>query len=176
MILIKSNDQFFLKNITNLFDQIRFNYTTNQNHNYFFEIEIILLNKEIKIINQNDWRVIKQPFSHDYFMNQIREFLYDMIYPFKYFDYKPISQVLSLKGSVCILGAIHNKIISNLLLNLNHGVNKVQLYKEIWPFDKEIFMNKLDTHITNLKNKISNDLDIEINISSMSGNLKLVTN
>ena len=40
----------------------------------------------------------------------------------------------------------------NLLLSSEEGMRKIDLIQIIWPNDKEIFYNKLDTHLTNLKN------------------------
>ena len=72
------------------------------------------------------------------------------------------------------MGSIHNSIISSLLLNIDEGVNKLSLYGKIWPNDKNIQINKLDTHITNLKNKLNNDLGFDLNLVSISGNLRLI--
>ena len=64
----------------------------------------------------------------------------------------------------------------NLLLNLDNGVGKIELIKNIWPKDKDIFFNKLDTHLTNLKNQIYKDLNFDLKFSSNSGVLKLSIN
>ena len=64
----------------------------------------------------------------------------------------------------------------HLLLNHDSGVEKIELIKNIWPKDKEIFLNKLDTHLTNLKNQIYNDLNFDIKFSSKFGLLKLSIN
>ena len=40
------------------------------------------------------------------------------------------------------------------------GIEKVDLYKIIWPKDKEIILNKLDTHLTNLKNIVQDSFGI----------------
>ena len=66
--------------------------------------------------------------------------------------------------------------MSNLLLNSDRGINKVDLIKTIWPNDKEIFFNKLDTHLTNLKNNLSKEIDYDLKFSSKSGIIKLATN
>ena len=64
----------------------------------------------------------------------------------------------------------------HLLLNLDEGVEKTDLIRSIWPKDKDIFLNKLDTHLTNLKNQIYNDLNFDLKFSSSSGRLKLSIN
>ena len=87
--------------------------------------------------------------------------------------YRPIKQSLSLNNNHINLNFIHNVIMINLMLNLEIGVDKIFLYGLIWPNDKDIQINKLDTHITNLKNKIKNELKINLKIISNAGFLKL---
>ena len=53
-------------------------------------------------------------------------------------------------------------------------LTKESLYKKIWKRDKSIFINKLDTHLTNLKKKLKQELDIKINFQSQNKNLKLI--
>ena len=48
--------------------------------------------------------------------------------------------------------------------------------KEIWPLDKEVQINKLETHLTNLKTKIKTKLNINLNISSNEGKINLRIN
>ena len=75
-----------------------------------------------------------------------------------------------------ILGNIHNLIFSALLLNLTSGVNKSQLYEIIWPNDKNFQINKLDTHLTNLKNLIKEKLGYQINFKTIGGKIYLISN
>jgi len=42
--------------------------------------------------------------------------------------------------------------------------------------DKLISINKLDTHLTNLKTQISSELGVEISFRSKEKNLKLIIN
>ena len=69
---------------------------------------------------------------------------------------------------------IHNIIITNLILSADKGVDKTFLYKLIWSQDKDIQINKLDTHITNLKNKIKKGINIDLKIVTNTGILKLI--
>ncbi len=63
--------------------------------------------------------------------------------------------------------------MNNLILYKNIGVDKNHLYKTIWTQDKDIQINKLDTHITNLKNKTKKELNIDLKIITNSGILRL---
>ena len=60
------------------------------------------------------------------------------------------------------------------MLNQIEGISKLNLYKNIWPADKEIFMNKLDTHLTNLKNYLASDLNFSLNFTTVKGQLNLI--
>lgn len=90
--------------------------------------------------------------------------------------YSPILQVLELKNKNLKLKNIHNIILSNLLLYLGKGIEKPTLYKKIWPNDKSYHINKLDTHLTNLKNELKESLNFDLIFSSSGGNLKLRIN
>ena len=46
----------------------------------------------------------------------------------------------------------------------------------IWKKDKDISINKLDTHLTNLKKSLFNDIGYDLNFSSKSGIIKLAIN
>lgn len=175
MILIESNNDFYFESLKNLFFQKNFFITSDKSDKYFFKIFMNFKNNKLKITSFEKELVIKTPISFSIIFSKLNEFLINNFVSIRLFNYNPILQSLSVKNEVCYLGIIHNQIISNLILNLEQGINKIELYRLIWPNDKDIQINKLDTHITNLKNKISNDLSIKINFTSNAGNLILVT-
>ena len=72
-----------------------------------------------------------------------------------------------------LLSDIQNIILNNLLL-FSEGVDKDILYKSIWKRDQDIHINKLDTHLTNLKKKLKDDLNILINFQSHKKKLRLL--
>ena len=86
----------------------------------------------------------------------------------------PTSQELTtLKKDISVkLNFIHNKILTEMVIN-EIGIPKIDLYKIVWPNDKEIQINKLDTHITNLKNIINNQFNEIINFESQNGIIKI---
>ena len=63
-----------------------------------------------------------------------------------------------------------------MILSYPDRIEKVDLYNNIWPKDKDYQMNKLDTHLTNLKNYIYEKIDLKLNFSSISGQIKLIIN
>ena len=66
----------------------------------------------------------------------------------KYFPYQ---RIISSQNKTSLLSDIQNLIISNLIINLMEVLIKIELYNLIWKNDKSIYINKLDTHLTNLK-------------------------
>ena len=80
------------------------------------------------------------------------------------------------KNKITHLGSIHITIFTKFLLNIDVGIDKKQLYKELWPGDKDIYINKLDTHLTNLKNKINSDLSYDLKFTSSKGRIYLISN
>ena len=55
------------------------------------------------------------------------------------------------------------------MLNSDQGLDKIKLYKDIWPLDKDLQLNKLDTHLTNLKNHLKEKLNLNLLFFSRSG-------
>ena len=55
------------------------------------------------------------------------------------------------------------------------GVDKYFIYKKIWPNDKQLFINKLDSHLSNVKNEIQENLNFNFDYSSKKL-IKLITN
>ena len=88
-------------------------------------------------------------------------------------EYFPFKQSIIKKDKNIFLSEIQNNIMCNLLLNFEEGMRKIDLIQIIWPNDKDIFYNKLDTHLTNLKNYLKSELDYNLKFSSKSGLIKL---
>ena len=89
---------------------------------------------------------------------------------FSYFD----EFIILIK--ISFLSDIQNEIMIHLLLNLSNGIDKIELIQNIWPNDKDVFFNKLDTHLTNLKNYLKSESDFDLKFTSKSGLIKLVFN
>ena len=89
---------------------------------------------------------------------------------YKYFPYQ---RVISNQNKKVLLSEIQNLIISNLIVN-KEGIDKDNLYNLIWKRDKLIYINKLDTHLTNLKKKLKQELNLKINFQSHNKILRLL--
>jgi len=79
--------------------------------------------------------------------------------------YSPFKQQITFHHKKLYLNDIHNLILLNLIIFKN-GVCKNNLYKCLWNKDKEINMNKLDTHLTNLKSFIKEELAVDFPITT----------
>ena len=90
--------------------------------------------------------------------------------------YYPLKNTVESGSKKLQLSEIQNSILLMLSLNLKKGIHKEKLAKIIWPKDKEISINKLDTHLTNLKNQLAKDLNFKFNFVSKSSLLKLIIN
>ena len=80
------------------------------------------------------------------------------------------NQIINIK-----LTYTHSIILNNLLLN-KLGLEKLDLYKILWPNDKNIQLNKLDTHLTNLKNLFEKEFNYNLNFFSKQSIIKLLIN
>ena len=176
MILIKSNDDFKLKSIISILDQKKLSFVIDKSAKYFFELDLYFDSKNLKINSSRESKVLKLPISVEFFFSEIKNLLINKFVNIDDFKYEPVKQSIIHDNRIANLNYIHNIIISNLILNLNEGVDKFFLYQLIWPDDKDIQINKLDTHLTNLKNKLKHELLLDLNISSLNGIIKLRVN
>ena len=115
-----------------------------------------------------------------FFRPLVFEKFFDMISNEKVFlqscEYYPFKQLIKKNEKNIFLSEIQNTIMSNLLLNSSDCIKKIDLIKIIWPNDKDIFFNKLDTHLTNLKNYLNSESDFDLKFTSKSGLIKLIFN
>ena len=153
----QTNDEFQLEHLKIILKD-KFKYTDNKNSNFICHIDFI--NHELKINFSN----IKHgnfslPINLDdlfNFFDEANSLINISIFDLDYYPFK--SQLLNINHSI-MLTDIHNNILLNLSL-YKMGIEKVELYKIIWPKDKEIILNKLDTHLTNLKNIVQDSFGI----------------
>jgi len=175
MILIDYNDSFLKDKISNLLLQKEIKFTLNNEEKFFTKVLISQSKEYIKINSEHGNMIaLKIPISIHSFMASLLDFFKDIKINLKFFCYKPILQEVSINSHKLILGNIHNIILSNLILNEDKGIKNSILYRKIWPNDKEISINKLDTHLTNLKNKLHQNLNLKINIITNEGQIKLI--
>ena len=170
---ITSNEFFYLRKIYDLLKQNNISVTHNKNKSFFKEINFKIEKNIIKISISENQIEIKTPTNINTFYSELIKLLKSVSVKVNKIEYFPILNQIDFNNNKINLGVIHNTIFSNLLLNLKGGVDKVELYKMIWPNDKEIHINKLDTHLTNLKSTLSDKLKLNLKIYSDNQNVIL---
>ena len=173
MILLKCNYEFYLKSIFDLILQKKFPVTLEKSDKHFFEIDILFENNYLKILSSSKSSSLKIPIPFELLLAEIKNHFANKFIKVDNYNYSPINQSISYNKKILYLNHIHNIILNNLILYKNIGVDKNHLYKTIWTQDKDIQINKLDTHITNLKNKTKKELNIDLKIITNSGILRL---
>ena len=58
----------------------------------------------------------------------------------KNYKYYPFKQFMKKENKISFLSDIQNEIMIHLLLNLSNGIDKIELIQNIWPNDKDIFL------------------------------------
>ena len=173
MILqIKCKDTLIHRTFFDLLSQKNFFITKNENIN----IPAILIednNEKLLIkINEIQKTYIKPLDLNSIFTNLTKE-ISKISYTISNFLYFPFQRKIGNEKLKIYLSDIQNKILTNLLINQN-GINKDDLYQFIWSNDKTISVNKLETHLTNLKNLLINELNFKISFKSEDKKLKLI--
>ncbi len=176
MFLLKSDDEFILNTISHLFGQSKFLYTLDESTKYFFTIKIKRFEKELQIKGLQKALYLKLPLSFNILAMALSKSFHDYSVDVASAKFYPFRQALYYKDKQINLGNIHFIIFSQLTLNYPDTIEKIDLYKNIWPKDKDFQMNKLDTHLTNLKNYLDEKINFKLNFSSNSGQIKLIIN
>ena len=174
MIHLDFANQFIEKTISNLFNQQDPNLISKKTDPSFLCIKIEIINNDLKLSYNNDFRNIRCPVQ----FNDIFKELYNLAVNHEYFikkiSYYPFRQSLKYQSHSHHLNYINNSILKNLCLYQKTGISKFDLYKKIWPSDKDYSINKLDTHLTNLKNFFMNNFEKKLDYLSDTGLLKLI--
>ena len=174
MIKITCNDELFYSTIINLLAQKNLFSETNIDKSFVI-INIVIKNKNIYLECEDRNENLSLPIDVNLFLGQILRIISDIKISKDEYDYFPYQRVLIRDSKKSLLSDIQNIIFSNLIVSKS-GINKDNLYGLIWKKDKDISMNKLDTHLTNLKNQLKNDLGITANFQSQDKTLRLLIN
>ena len=165
MFLIESNNNFYREQILLLLKQDNFSVTNDPSSSNFCQIYVELHNKNL---------ILNIPCSWGEIIKNIENLLKDYYIKVSDFNFNPYMQKIVYKEKALILGNLHNIIFKNLLLYLkSQNLSKNKLYSQLWPKDKSLNMNKLDTHITNLKNLVNVKLGLRLDITSDKNIIRL---
>ena len=174
MIYLNCNDEYLRSKLFNIFKQLSLNHYSNTKvEQSFFVVDIQNQKNFINISSQNSINFkLKTPFQISELIDKIEKISKTFYFNILGVLYYPFSQELIYKDKTIKLNLIHNQILKKLSLN-NDGILKSDLYKSIWPNDKDYQVGKLDTHISNLKSFIKSGLNHEIYFESNGGILKI---
>ena len=172
MIKLECNNYLILDTITSYLEYKKY-LLSSQNEKFQTLIEIQEKEKNIILnVNGSKKRFIT-PIDINILAAEISKKIMDIniqILDYKYFPYQRLITNIKKKS---LLSDIQNMIMSKLV-TYKEGIDKEGLYQSIWKRDKQISINKLDTHLTNLKNQLKSDLDLYVNFQSQNKILRLL--
>lgn len=174
MFLICSKDHFISGKIGTLLVS-KYNFLTlNATETYFEKITIEHNKNILKLVFWNGKNIdLILPLNIGELFQKLYSTLNEYYIHYDSFSYNPTTQVVKKDKLDVKLGNIHNIILSKLLLFQSRSLTKETLYAYVWYDDKSININKLDTHLTNLKNHLEVCLNLNLNIRSSKGNIAL---
>ena len=176
MYLINSNDKFFLKSLGSILRQKNFPVSNDIKNNHYGEIKFDILKNKIIIEFEKKNFSLKSPFSFNTLWKNILFLMKDNKINFDTLSYFPTQETLSIKDKKLKLRYTHNQIIRQALQSRGSPISKVDLYKSIWPKDIDIHINKLDTHLTNLKNLLKENFNYDFLFKSQSSQITFLIN
>lgn len=174
MIRLESKNNLIFNTISNYLENKNY-FLTSEKKKYQTLIEVNEIEKHLILIVNGSKTKLSLPVDLNILASEISKSVMDINYTIgknKYFPYQRLITDLDKKS---YLSDIQNIIISKLLI-YDEGIDKDLLYKSIWKRDKQISINKLDTHLTNLKSQLKSDLQLKINFQSQNKILRLLIN
>ena len=172
MIKLVCNNPLIFKTISNYLIQKNILLTSSKK-NHQIVIDINDNDKSISL-DINGYKIeIILPIDINILNSEILKKIIEINFPLGKHKYFPYKRIISHQDKKSLLSDIQNLIISNLIMS-DGGLDKDHLYNLIWKRDKSIYINKLDTHLTNLKKKLYQELDLKINFQSHNKTLHLL--
>ena len=172
MIKIECSNSLILNTISSYLEHKNF-LLSSEDGEYQTLIEIQEKEKSI-ILNINNFsKKLDIPIDINLLASEISKKVLDIYTEIDNHKYFPYQRLITNFKKKSLLSDIQNMIISKLLI-YKEGIDKESLYKSIWKRDKQISINKLDTHLTNLKNQLKLDLDLHVNFQSQNKTLRLL--
>ena len=176
MFLFESDNRFKLRIIKNLLIQKKLQEIFTDTEQYFAKVIFDFRENDMDIYFLKQSINLKYPIDLKSLISLIIEILSKFEIKNNDAIYYPMKNKITNKKNSTILGELHNVILTNLFLYKKNGIEKEHLYFKLWPSDKNYQINKLDTHLTNLKNHLLEKVGLIINITTVKGVLKLSFN
>tara|TARA_B100000963_G_scaffold100400_1_gene86809 strand:- start:7363 stop:7887 length:525 start_codon:yes stop_codon:yes gene_type:complete len=172
LIKLVCDNPLIFKTISNYLLHKNFLLSSN-NEKHRITLKIHENKKFIMMDIDGDQIELSLPVDINSLASQALKKLIDLNFSIESYKFYPFQRIISNESKKSFLSDIQNKIMTSLLTSID-GIDKDVLYQSIWKKDKLIFINKLDTHLTNLKKKLKHDLDIKVNFQSHKKNLRLL--
>ncbi len=172
LIKLDCNNYLIKQTLINYLESKNFS-LASENENYFTTVKVNETEKSIYLIIEDFKKEIPIPLDLNFLSSEILKSIAEVKLSFSLYKYFPYQRLVKNSKKKSLLSDIQNIILNNLLLS-KEGIDKDHLYKKIWKRDKSIQINKLDTHLTNLKNKLKDDLDLNVNFHSHEKKLRLL--
>ena len=172
MIKLDCDNYLLKQTLTNYLENKNIS-LASENESYFTTIEVCETEKNIYLIIDDFKKEISIPVDLNFISSEILKSIADVSLLINNYKYFPFQRLVKNSKKKSLLSDIQNIILNTILL-CKEGVDKDHLYKKIWKRDKSIQINKLDTHLTNLKNKLKDDLDLYVNFHSHEKKLRLL--
>ena len=95
MILLKCNYEFYLKSIFVLILQKKFPVTLEKSDKYFFEIDLLFENNDLKIVSSSKSSSLKIPITFELLLAEIKNHFANKFIKVDNYNYSPINQSIS---------------------------------------------------------------------------------
>jgi len=174
MYLIKSNNKFYLYKIYDFLNQKKVPILLDGDKKTYGVLKLEFLDSNLKVQFNKDKFLFDLPLNIEFFFHEIYNLLSENSIQVGELTYYPVKELISKKNVTVSLRNTHNLIFNQALINNRCGVLKTDLYNLIWPSDIDIHMNKLDTHLTNLKNFLKKELNYDLKFISNHGMIQFL--
>lgn len=175
MIIINCENKLISETIENLLIKNSISFSFHDTPYSFLKIIINQNNDKIIFAYGKEFKNFDTPININDLNKEFLNLLNKFEINFYNADYFPFQNKIVYAQKILYLKNIHSIILYNLVL-YKDGIEKEILYRLIWPKDKDILINKLDSHLTNLKNYISESIGINIKFQSNKKIIRLVIN
>ena len=171
MFLLKSNQQSNLVFMYDVLKQTGLPLTFNKDECF----ENILIKFPVSDKMSISFNKIEEFISLPVNVNQLLDCFNKLLSKYEIFlgplKFNPWKEEISSNGKIIKLRNTHSLILIEALKSKNIGLTKDRLYKALWPNDYNVQINKLDTHLTNLKNLLKEQFNFQFTFSSEKGKL-----
>ena len=171
MIKINSQNQLLLQTLNDYFVSKGIYLKGISDHLYTVDIKSNEQNLIVTIDKSE--KTFSLPIDINSLTSYLSEKIKNLFVVIKGFEYFPYKRLILRNNKKSYLTDIQNIIFYNLFFS-KLGIDKQVLYEIIWNKDKDISINKLDTHLTNLKTQLLKEIELKINFKSNNKTLQLL--